>query len=255
MDAPCKVSSIGDLGVQGKMSSLELPVTTPQVVSHQERFTHVVYAPIRRVGIVMGPEGATLDNIRRAYQVYAHVPREPRGTKKPRWVWQRTAPDPSRERIVPITISGNRTQAEAAVRVIEALIASVTCHRGPDGNNQINTWVSQDFCAELIGQRGENVRRLEKYYGVHVTFENSPSAIQTGRKDDSTIIPGPISFARVIIEGPKAAVIGAHDELSEVTSLLYEGPTRAETYSSSTDVSRKSVLNQFLCPRMQLAQL
>ncbi|KAG8742766.1 hypothetical protein FRC10_000933 [Ceratobasidium sp. 414] len=164
-------------------------------MSYPGGVTFVVQAPATRVGIVVGPGGATINNIRRIYQVQIDVPSQKRSKHKKLVDPQLAKVGRGQAATVPIKISGNRDQAQDAANVVESLIASAH----PPGLAEKH-------------RAGKYAKRLEKRYGVRIVFGPSPKDQSRG-ESNSTALSSKVST--VSIEGPLAGVEQAWDELVE----------------------------------------
>ncbi|KAG9080811.1 hypothetical protein FRC06_006133 [Ceratobasidium sp. 370] len=173
-------------------------------MSYSKCVTFVIQAPATRVGIVVGPAGTTINNIRAIYQVQINIPSQKRSKYKP-------SVDCNQVTTVPIKISGNRTRAQDAVNAIEALIASVH-HPSPVEKRRVVVDIPQEYHAGLIGRQGKYAKRVETRYGVRVAFEPSSKDQSYGENNSAA---SSSEVPTVFIEGPLASVEQARNELVE----------------------------------------
>ncbi|KAG9095972.1 hypothetical protein FS749_009346 [Ceratobasidium sp. UAMH 11750] len=204
-------------------------------MSYSKPATLVVHAPTTRVGIVVGPGGATINNIRRIYQVQIDVPSQRRSKYKPVVDLQPAGQNSNQVTTIPIKISGNR--AQEAANVMETLLASVH-HPTPVEKHRVGINIPQEYHAELIGRQGKYAKRLEKRYGVCIVFGPSPKDQPHGESDSAT---SSSDASTVSIEGPRAGVEQAADELIECYQYLQEEHSVPAVKPSLVWVSKNAI--------------
>lgn len=171
------------------------PVTPPAPVV--ETITAEVKADAKKLGLLIGPKGATRIAIQNATATNIQMPKADKETTGP----------------VVITVSGPELGVRKAVQALNELCAKGYCGLlAPDDFQESYVAVHTKFLKDIIGPKGDVIKKLGTHTGVKITV---PETLKTPGPD------GKIPKIKIGLTGQKDKVNLARTLIKDITKYFH----------------------------------